>query len=77
MSCCATCSSAARSPTPATTFRTRHRTDNRFDIGPDITYLINRYLSVGAGYVFTKQDSDDNTEEFTRNVVTLRVTAQL
>ena len=53
------------------------RTDNRYDVGPDITYLINRYLSVGAGYVFTKQDSDDNEEEFTRNVVTLRLTAQL
>ena len=53
------------------------RVDNRYDVGPDVTYLLNRYLSVGAGYVFTKQDSDDNTEEFTRNVVTLRVTAQL
>jgi hypothetical protein len=53
------------------------RTDNRFDVGPDITYLLNRYLSVGAGYVFTKQDSDDSQEEFTRNVVTLRLTAQL
>jgi hypothetical protein len=58
-------------------FQDVNRTDNRFDVGPDITYLINRHFSVGAGYVFTKQDSDDNTEEFTRNVVTLRVTAQL
>jgi hypothetical protein len=58
-------------------FQEADRTDNRFDVGPDITYLINRHFSVGAGYVFTKQDSDDNTEEFTRNVVTLRVTAQL
>ena len=46
-------------------------------MGPDITYLLNRYLSVGAGYVFTKQDSDDNEEEFTRNLITLRLTAQL
>jgi hypothetical protein len=53
------------------------RVDNRYDVGPDITYLINRHFSVGAGYVFTKQDSDDNEEEFTRNVVTLRLTAQL
>jgi hypothetical protein len=53
------------------------RVDNRYDVGPDITYLINRHFSVGAGYVFTKQDSDDNQEEFTRNVVTLRLTAQL
>jgi hypothetical protein len=53
------------------------RVDNRYDVGPDITYRINRHFSVGAGYVFTKQDSDDNEEEFTRNVVTLRLTAQL
>ena len=53
------------------------RIDNRYDVGPDITYLLNRYLSVGAGYVFTKQDSDDNQEEFTRNLITLRLTAQL
>ena len=53
------------------------RVDNRYDVGPDITYLLNRYLSVGAGYVFTKQDSDDNQEEFTRNLITLRLTAQL
>jgi hypothetical protein len=53
------------------------RVDNRFDVGPDITYLINRHLSVGAGYVFTQQDSDDSEEEFTRNVISLRLTAQL
>jgi hypothetical protein len=58
-------------------FQDVNRTDNRFDVGPDITYLLNRYLSVGAGYVFTKQDSDDNQEEFTRNLITLRLTAQL
>jgi hypothetical protein len=53
------------------------RVDNRYDVGPDVTYLINRYLSVGAGYVFTKQDSDESDEEFTRNVISLRLTAQL
>jgi hypothetical protein len=58
-------------------FQDANRTDNRFDVGPDITYLINRHLSVGAGYVFTKQDSDESDEEFTRNVITLRLTAQL
>lgn len=53
------------------------RVDNRIDVGPDVTYLINRHLSVGAGYVFTKQYSDENDEEFSRNVVSLRLTAQL
>jgi hypothetical protein len=58
-------------------FQETDRVDNRFDVGPDITYLLNRYLSVGAGYTFTTQTSDDNEEEFTRNLFTLRLTAQL
>ena len=58
-------------------FQDADRTDNRFDVGPDITYLLNRYLSVGAGYTFTKRDSDDSDREFTRNLFTLRLNAQL
>jgi hypothetical protein len=58
-------------------FQDTGQTDNRVDVGPDITYLLNRYLSVGAGYTFTTRSSDDNEEEFTRNLVTLRLTAQL
>jgi hypothetical protein len=58
-------------------FQDTDRTDNRFDVGPDITYLLNRYLSVGAGYTFTKRDSDDSDQEFTRNLFTVRLTAQL
>jgi hypothetical protein len=58
-------------------FQDTDRTDNRIDVGPDITYLLNRYLSVGAGYTFTKRDSDDSDQEFTRNLFTLRLTAQL
>jgi hypothetical protein len=58
-------------------FQDADRTDNRFDVGPDITYLLNRYLSVGAGYTFTTRDSDDSDREFTRNLFTLRLNAQL
>jgi hypothetical protein len=58
-------------------FQDTNRTDNRFDLGPNVTYLLNRYLSLGAGYNFTKQDSDDSDEEFDRHVITVRVTAQL
>lgn len=58
-------------------FQDTDRTDNRIDVGPDITYLINRYLSVGAGYTFTNRDSDDNEQEFTRHLVSVRLTAQL
>jgi hypothetical protein len=58
-------------------FQESGRVDNRFDVGPDITYLLNRYLSVGAGYTFTTRDSDDSDREFTRNLITLRLNAQL
>jgi hypothetical protein len=58
-------------------FQDTDRTDNRFDVGPNVTYLLNRYLSVGAGYTFTTRDSDDSDREFTRNAVTLRLNAQL
>jgi hypothetical protein len=58
-------------------FQDADRVDNRIDLGPDITYLLNRYLSVGAGYTFTKRDSDDSDREFDRHLVTFRVTAQL
>jgi len=58
-------------------FQDADRVDNRIDVGPDITYLLNRYLSVGAGYTFTTRQSDDSDREFDRNLVTLRVTAQL
>ena len=58
-------------------FQDTGRVDNRFDVGPDITYLLNRYLSVGAGYTFTTRDSDDSDREFTRNLIAVRLTAQL
>jgi len=58
-------------------FQDANRVDNRIDVGPDITYFLNRNLSVGAAYTFTTRDSDDSDREFDRNLVTVRVTAQL
>ena len=58
-------------------FQDTNRTDNRIDVGPNITYFRNRYLSVGARYTFTTRNSDDSDREFDRNLVTVRVTAQL
>ena len=58
-------------------FQDVDRVDNRFDLGPDVTYLLNRYLSVGAAYTFTTRDSDDQDREFDRNLFTVRLTAQL
>lgn len=58
-------------------FQDTDRTDNRFDLGPNITYFVNRYFSVGGGYTFTTRDSDVSDREFDRHLVTVRVTAQL
>jgi hypothetical protein len=58
-------------------FQDADRVDNRFDVGPDITYLLNRYLSVGARYTFSTRTSDDSEREFTRNIFLLRLNAQL
>lgn len=58
-------------------FQDTNRTDNRIDVGPSATYFLNRYLSVGAAYTFTTRQSDDSEREFDRNLITLRVNAQL
>jgi hypothetical protein len=58
-------------------FQDANRVDNRIDVGPVITYFVNRNFSVGADYVFTTRDSDESDREFDRNVISLRVTAQL
>jgi hypothetical protein len=58
-------------------FQSTDRTDNRFDLGPNITYLVNRNFSVGAGYNYTIRDSNDSDREFDRHLFTVRLTAQL
>ena len=58
-------------------FQDTDRTDNRIDVGPSLTYFVNRNFSVGAAYTFTTRSSDESEREFDRNVVSLRVTAQL
>lgn len=58
-------------------FQDTNRTDNRYDFGPSITYLINRHFSVGASYLGTIRNSDVSTSEFDRHLVTLRINAQL
>lgn len=53
------------------------RTDNTFEAGASASYLINRNVSIDAGYRYTDRRSDVDTEEFTRNVVRLGVTGRL
>ena len=58
-------------------FQGTSRTDNVFGVGAGVSYLLNRNLTLDANYVFTKRDSDDNDEEFDRNVVLIGITARL
>jgi hypothetical protein len=58
-------------------FENTNVTDNRFDVGADVTYLINRHFSVGAAYGFSTRNSDEEQDEFDRNLFTVRVRAQL
>jgi hypothetical protein len=58
-------------------FENTDRTDNRWDANADITYLINRHFSVGAAYGYTTRSSDDPDARFDRNLISLRVRAQL
>lgn len=53
------------------------RVDNTFDVGASVTYLINRYLSVEGAYLFSDRSSDQGSAEYTRNRITLGLTAQL
>lgn len=53
------------------------RTDNTVGAGAEVNYLINRNFSVGVGYRFTNRFSDEDDEEFTRNLIRVGITAQL
>lgn len=55
------------------------RSDNYFQFGVGAKYLVNRYFYVGPSYVFQHRDSSGGSaiNQFTRNVVLLRVSTQL
>jgi hypothetical protein len=53
------------------------RVDDTFALGASVTYLINRYLSVEGAYLFTDRSSDIDAVEYSRNRITLGITAQL
>lgn len=57
-------------------FEGTDRTDNTFQAGAGVTYLINRNLSLDATYRFSTRDSD-TAADYTRNIVRLGVTARL
>jgi hypothetical protein len=54
-----------------------NRTDDTIYVGGSASYLINRYLSVDAGYTFSKRWSDLDSEEFDRNLIRVGVTGRL
>ena len=53
------------------------RVDDTYSVGASLTYLLNRYLSLTGAYEFADRTSDVDAEEFTRNLITLGITAQL
>jgi hypothetical protein len=58
-------------------FEGTSRTDNRFIAGAGLSYFLNRHLALEAKYTFATRDSDEEQDEFTRNIVMLGVTARL
>ena len=58
-------------------FEGTSRSDNTYQVGGGVTYLINRNFSANATYGFTKRTSDDNNQEYTGNVVLIGLTAKL
>jgi hypothetical protein len=53
------------------------RIDQTITAGGGVSYLLNRYFSIDAGYNFTNRWSDDEEEEFSRNLVRIGVTGRL
>jgi hypothetical protein len=53
------------------------RTDNGVLVGGGVTYFLNRNFSVNAGYNYQQRWSDIPNDEFSRNLVTIGVTARL
>jgi hypothetical protein len=53
------------------------RTDNGVVVGGGVTYFLNRYFSVNAGYDYQQRWSDFPDDEFSRNLVMVGVTGQL
>ena len=58
-------------------FEDTNRTDDIFRAGTGLTYLLNRNWSIEGGYRFSRRNSDANDEDFTRNRVTIGLTARL
>ncbi|HEX9771445.1 MAG TPA: outer membrane beta-barrel protein [Kiloniellales bacterium] len=53
-----------------------NRTDWLYRAGIDATYLINRYLRVGADYDFVTRDADNANNDYTNHVFLVRVGLQ-
>jgi hypothetical protein len=54
-----------------------NRTDNVWVAGFGAEYLMNRYMSLDAKYRFDTRSSDDETEDYTRNLVLLSLDLKL
>jgi hypothetical protein len=52
------------------------RLDNTYQAGIQGSYLVNRNLSITAGYAYQTRSSTDSSAEFTQNLVSLGLTAR-
>lgn len=58
-------------------FEGTSRTDDIYEAGGGVTYLINRNFSLDATYRYSKRHSDSEDAEFDRNIVLVGITARL
>lgn len=58
-------------------FQGTSRTDNVFEVGGGVTYLINRNFSVDATYTYEDRQSDDSEAEYSRNIFMISLTSKL
>ena len=54
-----------------------NRTDDRDIFGLGLTYEARRWLDIGVGYRYSKNDSDVRSESFERNMYGINITASL
>jgi len=58
-------------------FEGTDRSDDVFRAQAGVTYLLNRNFGITGGYEFSTRSSDQESDEFTRNIFRLGVTARL
>ena len=53
------------------------RADKFFTLSAGASYLMNRYLSLGARYTYSNRNSNEAGADYDRNLISLLLTAKL